>query len=113
MMTNVVSKTIRLTTRGEAQAQDENKICIRGLEYGTRKGTEARQKNRVAALAAVLQEQYKQMYEQVLDEDSIATVYSRQTAASKAHAYMKGLADQFESQASYGEIWARNSPAVV
>jgi hypothetical protein len=101
-----VRKNVKLMARGQAQDETNNSICTRGLESQIREegAISRRQHNRRAAFTAVFQEQQGQIEENILDEDSIAMIYSRLAAGSKVQACMIGLADQFESRALCCEI---------
>jgi len=70
---------------GKLTTHDDNnsKYCSRGLEGKTRDGSRQRSRNRTNAACAVLDEQYRQIFEGESDQNSIARVYAKQTSHSR------------------------------
>jgi hypothetical protein len=90
------SKQIHKMDRGETFK--DKKYCARGLESSTRMGTITKSKSRAESIRAVLQEQYVQIREGVLDEDAIGIVYQDVTSSCQIWASVVGYRDQHAAE---------------
>jgi hypothetical protein len=87
----------------DCQPLDDNKYCARGLESGTKEGSERKFLNRKRAIGAVLVVCRAQKEEGcILDEHMLATVYKQCSRQCKMAAHLAGLADQDVAQALSG-----------
>ena len=75
---------------------DENSICLRGLEHYTEQGCIERRSNRRRTWNAVFDEQDRQYDAGECDEHRIADIYSKLTARSQLQACVIGLEDSQE-----------------
>jgi hypothetical protein len=72
---------------------DENEYSIRGLEHGTSEGSQSRRKNRSEAVKAVLNEQYRQVAGDSIDEQDLAKVYKVCASPCQIAAQLSALLD--------------------
>lgn len=95
MRSDVIS-TVRKLVRGEYRG-DTDDHCARGLEFKTPVGARRRRRNKKNALAGVLDEQDRQVEENLFNLDSMAHVYINCSIASRCEAARRGERDAAES----------------
>jgi hypothetical protein len=78
------------TTRDEAT----NSHCTRGLEHRTREGARFKQKIKVLAMLAVLEEQERQKQEGTSNPELIAQQYRHESDKATSRAFAQGLKDE-------------------
>lgn len=83
---------IKKMMRGET-IEESNEMSSRGLEFRTREGALRRQKNKMEAWTAVLDEQDRQVSAGLWDEEQLAKVYSTSSAKSRERAGAFGQLD--------------------
>jgi hypothetical protein len=97
-----IGRTLR--KMADCQPLDGKKHCTRGLESGTKDGSEQKCLNRKRAIGAVLIlcRAQKEEGRRILDEHMLAAVYKKFSHQCKMAAHLAGLADQDVAQALSG-----------
>ena len=79
---------------------DEDDFCTRGLEYRTKSGSRARQKNKVAAWDVVYMEQTRQWEKRINDPDALAKAYGACTEKCTKAAFLAAVEDEHNARHS-------------
>lgn len=95
-MRSDVILTVRKLVRGEYRG-DTDDHCARGLEFKTPVGARRRKRNKLNALAGVLDEQDRQVEENYFNLEAMAYVYINCNIASRCEAARRGERDAEES----------------
>jgi hypothetical protein len=87
--------TLRKMIKRE-KIEENNKYCVRGLEYLTLKGAKQRQQNKRQAVTAVLNEQKRQRDEGLQDDELLAKTFRDTSYHCQDEACAIGLEDEAE-----------------
>lgn len=88
----------QVVAEAAAAADDESKVCPRGLEALVGSSAEQRREAKFTAMLAVLQEQELQRDEGSYDPEYIALAYKQCTACCRESALILGFNDQEEAR---------------
>jgi len=90
----VVKSTVLMMMSGQRIPEDDPEICTRGLEFRTKAGARYRNRNKISARAAVLNEQDMQVEEGFFDPQYIAMVSEEASQQCREGAFERGLYDE-------------------
>jgi hypothetical protein len=88
---------LRKMKKGE-KIEENDEQTVRGIERRTAQGVNLRQKNKLKAMTALLDEQDRQFENGEQNDELLAEAYSNATYHSQEEAYALGLKDQAELQ---------------
>ena len=93
--------TVRMIMKGHvftSYDEDTNSHCTRGLEYRTKEGARFKQKVKLYAMLAVLDEQDRQRQAGVRDPESLSKAYRQESEKATSRAFVRGLKDELDIQ---------------
>lgn len=94
-MDRITQRCFRVLQRMECGGtKNGQKYCTRGLEGHAPVASISKKKNRSTAVAAVLDSQARQWYEETMDVQAISDAYRRTTASCQMWAHVVGNRDQ-------------------
>jgi hypothetical protein len=100
-------KEIKKIDRGEKFK--DKKYCARGLEGRTKIGSVLKAQTRVLAMDAVLEEQFSQWNEGVVDADAIADAYHIASSSCQLWAHIVGRRDHRAAEEIHGSLLKKAS----